>query len=265
MDRRCRRLLACQSETRRLVPQSGLRDPDTRCARRHRTCNGTFTGNTLPWPPSPTALPARRAVDRGRRHQHRTRARTGRHQLHCQPRSPELALRLPDCRQSGPHAQVERIPPGSLHDGCGGAALPPNGTPGGCRAGANQGVDPTTNELPAARVFDLSSSTPVVAPDGSILYGAYTNYNYARGHLVKFSPDGTFAGSYDFGWDTTPAIYPHDGTYSVIIKDNHYEAGSLLRRPELLPHRRRWPLQHHPAQRGSQTRVDFQKHQHAQL
>src|SRR5207302_977777 len=56
-----------------------------------------------------------------------------------------------------------------FHDGCGTTTLPPNGQPGGCRAGANLGVDPATNQLPAGRVLDDASSSPVVAPDGSIL------------------------------------------------------------------------------------------------
>lgn len=112
-----------------------------------------------------------------------------------------------------------------LNDGCD-VSLPPSGTRGGCRAGATRGVDPTTNTLPAGQVMDLSTASPVVAPDGSILYGAFTGYNHFRGHLMKFSPAGDYLAAYDFGWDTTPAVYPHDGTYSVLLKDNHYGATS---------------------------------------
>jgi outer membrane protein assembly factor BamB len=108
-----------------------------------------------------------------------------------------------------------------LNDGCG-VLLPFDNSPTGCRTGANFGVDPATNRRPAGQVTDLSSSSPVVAPDGSVLYGAFTNYNGFRGHLMKFSSTGAYQGAYDFGWDTTPAIYEHDGTYSVVIKDNHY-------------------------------------------
>jgi hypothetical protein len=32
--------------------------------------------------------------------------------------------------------------------------------------------------------------------------------------------------AYDFGWDITPAVYEHDGTWSVIVKDNFYPVGS---------------------------------------
>ena len=112
-----------------------------------------------------------------------------------------------------------------LTDGCGTPTLPPNGTPGGCREGSRQGVDPSTNELPAGRVSDLASSSPAVAPDGSVFFGSSTTYNRSRGHLFKFSSTGEYLASYDFGWDTTPAIYPHDDTYSVIMKDNHYPDG----------------------------------------
>jgi hypothetical protein len=73
-------------------------------------------------------------------------------------------------------------------------------------------------------VYDLASSTPSVAPDGSVLFGALGGNN-SRGYLMKFSSSGRYLTSYDFGWDETPAIYAHGGTYSVIIKDNHYESG----------------------------------------
>jgi outer membrane protein assembly factor BamB len=112
-----------------------------------------------------------------------------------------------------------------LQDGCD-VLLPPSGTLGGCRAGSKRGVDPSTNDLPAGRVSDQSTASPVIAPDGSILYAAHTRYNYTRGHLFRFQSDGQFLGSYDFGWDTTPAIHEHDGTWSVILKDNFYPVGS---------------------------------------
>ena len=59
-------------------------------------------------------------------------------------------------------------------------------------------------------------------PDGSVVYGAYSAYNTARGHLFKFDADGQFAGTFDFGWDVTPGFFAHDGTYSIIDKDNRY-------------------------------------------
>jgi hypothetical protein len=123
---------------------------------------------------------------------------------------------------------------GILRDGCG-VRLPPNGAPGGCRQGATPGLDPATNDLPAGRVSDLASSSPVVLPDGAILYGALTTYNYARGHLFKFGPDGRALATYDFGWDITPAVWPHDGTYSVLVKDNHYEIGSYCGDKDFCP------------------------------
>jgi hypothetical protein len=121
-----------------------------------------------------------------------------------------------------------------LNDGCD-VGLPPSGTPGGCRAGSTKGVDPATNDVPAGRVIDLASSSPVVLPDGGVLYGAFTSYNYQRGHLFKFASDGRAAATYDFGWDITPAVYPHDGTYSILMKDNHYELGSYCFDPTFCP------------------------------
>jgi hypothetical protein len=122
---------------------------------------------------------------------------------------------------------------GYFIDGCGvpitqGGWLPPNGQPNGCRdldAAGNAAIfgrDPATNRLGGGRVLDDSSSTPTVAPDGSILYGAYTRYNWAQGHMMRFSASGEFLGAFGFGWDTTPGIYQHDGTYSIVIKNNHY-------------------------------------------
>jgi outer membrane protein assembly factor BamB len=70
-------------------------------------------------------------------------------------------------------------------------------------------------------VVDSSTSSPVVTQDG-VLYGTFTGYNGFRGHLMKFDPQGVFQHSYDFGWDVTPAVWPHDGTYSVLLKDNAY-------------------------------------------
>ncbi len=98
-----------------------------------------------------------------------------------------------------------------------------------------RGVDPETGERPAARVIDQSSSSPVVLPDGSILYGTYTRYNYARGHLFRFAADGRVLASYDFGWDITPAVFSHGGTHSILLKDNHYDVGSYCFDPAFCP------------------------------
>ncbi len=117
-----------------------------------------------------------------------------------------------------------------LNDGCD-VLIPASGTVGGCRAGSRRGVDPSTNLAPAGVVEDLSTASPVVAPDGSVLYGTFTRYNYARGHLFRFSAGGAFLGAYDFGWDITPAVWAHDGTWSVIVKDNGYPVGSYCGSP----------------------------------
>jgi hypothetical protein len=70
-------------------------------------------------------------------------------------------------------------------------------------------------------IIDLSSATPVVLPDGSILLGVLAS-NTSRGFMLKFNSSGKFLTSFDFGWDDTPAVYVHDGTYSVITKNNYY-------------------------------------------
>jgi Big-like domain-containing protein len=200
-------------------------------------CLGTFAGVPLPWPPSANAVPpnvncgSQRAalnlapaisadgltvytVSRG----------------HFWPRNASLlAINTADLS-----LQWSTSLQGLLADGCN-VLLPPNGQPGGCSLFAATGVDPTQNTLGGGIVNDQESASPVVAPDGSILIGTNTAYNYGRGHLFKFSPQGLFLASYDFGWDSTPSIYAHDGTYSVILKDNHYSLGSYCSDPIWCP------------------------------
>lgn len=108
-----------------------------------------------------------------------------------------------------------------FHDGCN-VLIPPNGTPGGCRAGAMTGVDPADNQPGSGAVNDNSTSSPVVAPDGSIYYGAYSRYNHSQGHMMRFSATGEFLHAYPFGWDVTPALWQHDGTFSLVTKENRY-------------------------------------------
>jgi hypothetical protein len=120
-----------------------------------------------------------------------------------------------------------------LTDGCG--VLVPigatNNVPNACSPGTGQGVDPATNANGSALISDQASSSPTVLPDGSILFPALTDYNGGRGHLLKFDSTGKFlgntgdtVGSYDFGWDSTPAVYKHGDTYSVVVMDNYYPA-----------------------------------------
>jgi len=113
---------------------------------------------------------------------------------------------------------------GLVHDGCGVDRGPdwPEGNVVCSETFSAIGVDPATNMPPAMSVDDSSSSSPVALPDGGVVYGALSGASFARGHLVKLDKHGQFAGTYTFGWDTTPAIYKHDHTYSIVLKDNHY-------------------------------------------
>lgn len=199
-------------------------------------CLGVFNINQLPWPPSPTAVP---------------------NTVQCGSQRPGINV-APAVAPNGTiytisvahlwtrHGYLVAVNPNltpkwtaslrdRFNDGCN-VLLPPNGTPNGCRAGATTGVDPAQNRPGAGRVLDDGTSSPVVAPDGSILYGAYTRYNYAQGHLMKFSSTGQYQGAYRFGWDVTPALYVHGGTYSVLTKDNQYgEVGSYCNDPVFCP------------------------------
>jgi outer membrane protein assembly factor BamB len=113
-----------------------------------------------------------------------------------------------------------------FNDGCN-VLLPPNGAAGGCRTGATTGVDPSDNQPGSGGVNDDSTASPVVAPDGTIYLGTYSRYNHSQGHTVRVSATGTFMSAYPFGWDVTPAVYEHDGTFSVLTKENRYpESGT---------------------------------------
>jgi outer membrane protein assembly factor BamB len=185
-------------------------------------CRGVFRLADLPWPPSPDAVPnpVICGVQRVPVNSAPAIAPDGTIYIvttaHLWIFEGYLVAVNPDLTPKWAASLAER-----LTDGCN-VTLPPNGTPGGCRAGARTGVDPWQNRAGSGIVYDDSTSVPVVLPDGSILYGAFTIYPYFQGHLMKFSSSGQFLASYPFGWDDTPAVYPHDGTYSIITKDNHY-------------------------------------------
>ncbi len=200
------------------------------------TCTTTFSLGQLPWPPSPTATPPRGACGSQRPGINVAPAIAPDGTIytisraHLRTRYSYMVAVTADLRPQW-HTSLRDF----LNDGCN-VLLPPNGTPGGCAEGATTGVDPATNERPAGRVIDQSSSSPSIAPDGSILYGSYSRYNFARGHLWKFSPsDGHIVATYDFGWDQTPAVFGHDGTYSIVVKDNHYDAGSYCNDKKFCP------------------------------
>lgn len=189
-------------------------------------CLGTFNEADLPWPPSPSALPATVPCGSQRPGVNVAPAVASDGTIytisraHLNSRYGYLVAVNADLTPKWRQSLRDRFA-----DGCN-VLLPPNGTPGGCRANALTGVDPADNTLGAGRVLDDSTSSPLVAPDGSILYGAYTRYNYTQGHLMHFSAAGAYLGAYPFGWDITPGIYAHGNTYSIVTKENHYDVGS---------------------------------------
>jgi hypothetical protein len=209
------------------------------------TCLGTFSTAELPWPPSPTATPGTITCGLQRpgfnvapviSPDGNTLYTVSR--AHFSSRNAYLvAVNLPSLTPKWKSSFL-----GLLNDGCNndagtfrGSVLPANGQPGGCRLGSTPGVDPAQNVRPAPRVIDQSSSVPTVSPDGSfVLYGSYARYNFARGHLLKFSAsDGSFQAEYDFGWDSTPPVTPNSA--STVIKDNHYDVGSYCNDPTFCP------------------------------
>jgi hypothetical protein len=185
-------------------------------------CEGVFARDDRPWPPSPTATPpsfpcgAQRPGINGVPAIAPDGTIYTLSRAHFNDRYAYLVAVRPDLTPVW-SASLR----GLLDDGCG-VLVPIDDSISGCRTGAHMGVDPATNDQPAGRVNDLGTASPVVLPDGAVVVGASTGYNYGRGHLFKFSSSGGLLATYDFGWDITPAVFAHDGTYSIVIKDNHY-------------------------------------------
>lgn len=191
-------------------------------------CFTQFPASQRPWPPSPDALPPSRA---------------------CGLQRPPLNV-TPAIRDDGTVVTISRahfedrytyvvavdsdLRPvwttslrGHLNDGCG--VFVPIDAPADttdpillthCREGARFGVELATNLPPAAGALDIVSSSPVILPDGGVLYGAFTDYNDFRSKLFKFDRHGRYQANYDSGWDVTPTVYRHHGTYSIIVKDS---------------------------------------------
>jgi hypothetical protein len=194
------------------------------------TCQGRFTDPaTLPWPPSVSAVPSPTLCGSQRPGVNIAPAIAPdgtiftASRAHFNPRTTYLIAVNPDLTLKW-SSSMQNL----LNDGCGdivpiAPANNPN-QPNSCRNGTNFGVDPTTNSPGSAIISDIASSSPTALPDGSVIFGTVSNYNGARGHLLKFDAQGNFQGAFDFGWDSTPAVWQHDGTYSIVIKDNHYAA-----------------------------------------
>jgi hypothetical protein len=195
------------------------------------TCPGNFSTGTdpLPWPPTIGAMPQTSPCGSQRPGMNVAPAVAADGTIYTVSRAhfngaqAYLVAVNPDLTPQW-QASLQNL----LNDGCGFLVLisaPANTDPNSCRNGATPGVDPTTNAPGSGTVSDQASSSPTVVPDG-VVFGALDNYNYARGHLFKFDAQGHFQSAYPFGWDSTPGVYTHNGTYSIVIKDNHYGAPS---------------------------------------
>jgi outer membrane protein assembly factor BamB len=181
-------------------------------------CTGIFDLNSAPLPPSPNAVPPSVTCGSQRPGLNAAPAIGPDGTIYVMSRAHlnsywgYLAAVNPDLTPKWTASLRNRF-----HDGCN-VLLPA----GFCRAGTVTGYAPEENAPGSGRVTDLSTSSPVVAPDGTILYGAHTIYNDDQGHLMHFAADGAYLGAYQFGWDVTPAIWAHDASYSIVIKENHY-------------------------------------------
>jgi hypothetical protein len=187
-------------------------------------CQTQFPTDQRPWPPTPTSVPPSVACGSQRPGINVVPAIADNGTIYTVSRA----------HRSDRYAYLVAVNPdltpawkasfrGILNDGCG-VLVRIDDTNRGCRTGAAIGIDPATNDQPAGRIRDAGTSSPVVLPDGNLLIGTSTGYNFSRGHLFKLSAQGSVLATYDFGWDITPAVYEHDGTYSIVIKDNHYSS-----------------------------------------
>lgn len=200
-------------------------------------CLATFGKMPYPWPPSATAQPPSTPCGSQRAPLNVTPAISADGSTiytasrgHFWPRSTSLlAVNAADLSLQW-ETSLDQI----LDDGCN-VLLPADGLPDGCSIFGATGFDPTQNTPGSASADDEASASPVVAPDGTILFGANDGYNYGRGHLLQFSSQGSLLGTYNFGWDSTPAIFPNNGAYSIILKDNHYNNGSYCNNPTWCP------------------------------
>lgn len=212
-------------------------------------CWGYFSNDELPWPPSPDAIPefTQCGTQRPTINAAVGFAKDGTiytiSRAHFNRNYGYLLAVNPDLTPKWQTSLRDK-----LNDGCG-VAMPPNGQPGGCTLGATKGVDPRTNTMPAGQILDDSTSSPTVAPDGNIYFGAYTRYNWAQGHTMRFDHHGKYLGAFEFGWDETPAVYEHDGSYSLIFKENHYgEVGSYCNDGDICPDNRAVVYPYYPEQ-----------------
>ncbi len=198
-------------------------------------CPGRFFGaGTLPWPPTVNAVPATEPCGSQRPGVNLAPAIAAdgtiytASRAHFDERVTYLIAVNPNLTVKWAASMQHR-----LNDGCGNGPGfivpigPTNSSPNACRVGTNSGVDPTTNAPGSGSLIDQASSSPTVLPDDSIVLGTTTDYNGARGHLLHFDKNGNFLNAYDFGWDSTPGVYAHGSTFSIVIKDNHYNTNGL--------------------------------------
>lgn len=192
----------------------------------------------LPWPPSPDATPPVFGC------------RPARAVLNASPTlSPDGSSVVVLARDHGNpnYTFVARVDARTLHplgssflkdhilDDCG-VITPATAQPGDtqddlhCRAGTPLGRERLTNLPVAPNGNDLANSSMTIGLDGRIYVPTYTRYDNERGHLLVLDAAGAHLGSYNFGWNQTPALNQPPGAtlgateYGIVLNDSHYDA-----------------------------------------
>ena len=199
-----------RSERQRV--ESLLLNSDARRSGGHRSVHRPVFVGRRPGVASLAAVSRRRGADDRVRlaalgSERGARRGSRRHHLHRQPRPSERPIRISHRGQREPLAKMGNILAGALerrlqrHASAERHARRLYGRRDGRRR-------PRDERFPAARVDEDSSACPTVAPDGTVLYGAFTRYNFDQGHLSEIQLHRAVSGLVIFGLDTTPASSP---------------------------------------------------------
>lgn len=96
------------------------------------------------------------------------------------------------------------------------------------------GFDPEYNRPVMLQGDEIMDNAPWIAPNGDVGVGGYNGgFSFgggfdSRGSSLVFSSTGSIkAINMEFGWEVTPTVWPHDGTFSYVQDRNLYSNFTL--------------------------------------